>query len=210
MRLKIKHDLDRILKDYPPQAIQKALPPAVNKTLTSVRSVVVKAIVKETAIKPQKKVGADITIKKARQAEKGGQIGGYIDAKKGRARNLAGFVTPGRRKPSEGPGKPQAFRKKKGRKGSRTYKFAGVTAKAWGRAKVYKSAFIARGGSGNTVVFTRTGSGRDSKLKALHGPSVRNTFIKPAMETIMQNKGRERLPIELQRSLNRAMKGIKK
>ena len=205
MKLKIEHDLKRLKKDLGRMAktvAPEAAAIAINRVTDTVRSVAVKSISKKTSITPQKRVGKDITYKYAIASN----LRAYVDAKAGRARNLASFVTPARRKPSAGPGKPQFFRKKDGRKrkrgkGARPYKYKGVLSNAWGKAKQYKSAYIIMGKNNNPIVVVRKGDGRDAQTKVLHGPSVRQEFIKKPMRDSLIKKSNERFPIELKRAL---------
>lgn len=204
MRLEIKHDLKRLERDLGrigSAVIEKAAPSAINRTTKSVASVAVKSISKTTGIK-QKDVRTDIKAKLADRQH----MTAYVDATAGRAKTLAGFITPARRKPSEGAGSPQFFRKKT----RRGFKHRGVQAKAWNKPKVYAGSFIGRGKSNNVLVFTRTAPNRRSKLKVLSGPSIRQEFNREPMQRSMTNKANERFPIEMDRSVNQVLRRFRR
>lgn len=74
---------------------------------------------------------------------------------------------------------------------------AGVSANAWRKRKTYKGAFI--GNQGRTV-FTRMGKAR-LPIKALHGPSVRKTFMRQHVQAALDRVVAERWPTEIQHQL---------
>lgn len=192
--------LDRKLKRYGKDIGSKAAPTAINKAGKSTQAKARQLIAAITGL-PANRVNKDIYRKPARR----GALSSYIDATAGRATNLARFVTPARRRLSGGAGQPQFFRKRT-KKG---FKYPGVIANPWKRKQEFKGAFIARGQgtggvAGNAVVFVRTGRGRDSKLKALRGPSIRQEFNRPPLRAAMRQRLRERLSVEM----DRAVRGI--
>ena len=77
----------------------------------------------------------------------------------------------------------------------------GVSAKAWGKRKLYKHAFIGSGrNSGKQLVFGKT-RGNPKKLKALHGPSLPREFHRQDMESLFNKKIKTRLLILFKRAL---------
>ena len=77
----------------------------------------------------------------------------------------------------------------------------GVSAKAWGKRKLYKHAFIGSGRkSGKQLVFGKT-RGNPKKLKALHGPSLPREFHRQDMESLFNKKIKTRFPILFKRAL---------
>ena len=208
MKLKIEHDLKRFERELGAmgkEIIPKAAPSALNRTTKTVASVAVKTLSKTTGIQ-QKKVKKDFHVKLADRVN----MTAYIDASEKRASNLSSFVTPARRRPSGGPGKPQFFRKRKGRKTKRAFAYRGVEAKAWNKKKVYGGAFIAQGKSNNPIVMVRMGDGRNAQTKVLHGPSVRREFDKQPFRDTLIAKANERFPIEMRRSIDNVLRRIKK
>ena len=78
----------------------------------------------------------------------------------------------------------------------------GVSAKAWGKRKLYKHAFIGSGrNSGKQLVFGKT-RGNPKKLKALHGPSLPREFHREDMAKIFNKKIKTRFPILFKRALD--------
>ena len=77
-----------------------------------------------------------------------------------------------------------------------------VKTKVFGRQKTYYKAFIAprRTGDSNTTMYMRKGKER-KPLKMMYGPGIEQVFRKPENDKIMQDKVRERLPIEFARNL---------
>jgi len=78
----------------------------------------------------------------------------------------------------------------------------GVSAKAWGKRKLYKHAFMGSGkNSGKQLVFGKT-RGNPKKLKALHGPSLPREFHRQDMESLFNKKIKTRFPILFKRALD--------
>ncbi len=99
--------------------------------------------------------------------------------------HLIEFVV-GSKKPTQQPG---------GKRGQ-------VKAKAWGKTKTYRGAFIAprKKGSSNTEVYVRK-SGKRLPLKLLFGPGIMQLFKQRENATIMEAKVKERLPKEFMQNL---------
>ena len=76
----------------------------------------------------------------------------------------------------------------------------GVSAKAWGKRKNYRGAFIGRGqNSGKELVFKKV---RDPKrIKAVHGASLPREFVRQDMEKIFNKKIKTRFPILFKRAI---------
>ena len=81
----------------------------------------------------------------------------------------------------------------------------GVSAKVWGKRRVYKGAFIGSGrNSGKQLVFARTSGATKSgkkRIKALHGASLPREFHRGDMEKIFNKKIKTRFPILFKRAL---------
>ena len=99
--------------------------------------------------------------------------------------HLIEFVV-GSRKPTQQPG---------GKRGQ-------VKAKAWGKTKTYRGAFIAprKKGSSSTEVYVRK-SAKRLPLKLLFGPGIMQLFKQRENATIMEAKVKERLPKEFMQNL---------
>jgi len=77
----------------------------------------------------------------------------------------------------------------------------GVSAKVWGKRRVYKHAFIGSGkNSGKQLVFWKS-KRNPKKLKALHGASLPREFHRGDMEKIFNKKIKTRFPILFKRAL---------
>ena len=87
----------------------------------------------------------------------------------------------------------------------------GVSAKAWGKRKLYKHAFMGSGrNSGKRLVFGKT-RGNPKKLKALHGPSLPREFERQDMKKIFNKKIKTRFPILFKRAVEfQMLKALKK
>jgi len=78
----------------------------------------------------------------------------------------------------------------------------GVSAKAWGKRKLYKHALMGSGkNSGKQLVFGKT-RGNPKKLKALHGASLPREFERQNMESLFNKKIKTRFPILFKRALD--------
>ena len=77
----------------------------------------------------------------------------------------------------------------------------GVSAKAWGKRRIYKGAFIGSGrNSGKQLVFGKS-KRKKNKLKALHGASLPREFHREDMAKIFNKKIKTRFPILFKRAL---------
>ena len=77
----------------------------------------------------------------------------------------------------------------------------GVSAKVWGKRRVYKGAFIGSGrNSGKQLVFGKS-KRKKNKLKALHGASLPREFHREDMAKIFNKKIKTRFPILFKRAL---------
>jgi len=78
----------------------------------------------------------------------------------------------------------------------------GVSAKVWGKRRVYKGAFIGSGrNSGKQLVFGKS-KRKKNKLKALHGASLPREFHREDMAKIFNKKIKTRFPILFKRALD--------
>ena len=77
----------------------------------------------------------------------------------------------------------------------------GVSAKVWGKRRVYKHAFIGSGkNSGKQLVFGKS-KRNPKKLKALHGASLPREFERQDMKKIFNKKIKTRFPILFKRAI---------
>lgn len=77
-----------------------------------------------------------------------------------------------------------------------------VKAKAWGKTKTYRRAFIAprKKGLSSTEVYVRK-SGKRLPLKMLFGPGIMQLFKQRENAAILETKVKERLPVEFTQNL---------
>lgn len=73
----------------------------------------------------------------------------------------------------------------------------GVTAKAWGKRKNYRGAFIANQGR---TVFLRTSKAR-TPIKAVYGPSIPKEFVRAATLKALNDTARKRFAINMEADL---------
>jgi len=77
----------------------------------------------------------------------------------------------------------------------------GVSAKVWGKRRIYKGAFIGSGrNSGKQLVFGKS-KRKKNKLKALHGASLPREFHREDMAKIFNKKIKTRFPILFKRAV---------
>ena len=77
----------------------------------------------------------------------------------------------------------------------------GVSAKVWGKRKIYRGAFIGSGrNSGKRLVFKKR-KGNPKRIEALHGPSLPREFHRQDMEKIFKKKIKTRFPILFKRAV---------
>ena len=85
----------------------------------------------------------------------------------------------------------------------------GVSAKAWGKRKIYRGAFIGSGrNSGKQLVFKKR-KDNPKKIKALHGASLPREFHRQDMEKIFKKKIKTRFPILFKRAVEFHMLKVK-
>ncbi|MCP4480162.1 MAG: hypothetical protein GY818_18925 [Planctomycetaceae bacterium] len=192
--INFKHDLKALEKDLGTVAkkiLPKAIPQAVNRTLNSTAGAVTKFIAGETGLK-NKTIKSKLIKSKASKS----RFNASIDAEQGKAQNLITSVTKSQRKPG-------VFnrRLKNGR-----FKSAGVKARAWKVARVYKRSFIVNTSKG-VLVATRT-SDKRKPLKFLKGPSIRKEFDSSEGQKVLKANTDKRLPIEISAAVNNQLKRI--
>lgn len=172
MQIILKADIKKVTKQLTriqKKAIPKATKRALNRTAAQVRTEAARAISKKTGMK----VGQikKHLIKINAQFNK---LTAEVVAKK-YSPNLVEYMTASQ------------IKRAMARKG------AGVRAKAWRTNKEYRGSFVGRGkNSGKTLVYARTGSSRNAKLKALYGPSVPRTFIEKEVMRALKRTARVR------------------
>ena len=77
----------------------------------------------------------------------------------------------------------------------------GVSAKAWGKRKIYRGAFIGGGrNSGKRLVFKKL-KDDPKRIEALHGASLPREFHRQDMEKIFNKKIKNRFPILFKRAV---------
>ena len=78
----------------------------------------------------------------------------------------------------------------------------GVSAKVWGKRRIYKGAFIGSGrNSGKQLVFGKS-KRKTNKLKALHGVSLPREFHREDRAKIFNTQIKTRFPILFKRALD--------
>ena len=114
----------------------------------------------------------------------------------------------------------KGLKKDKARKGDETYSIhiksrylnviefgarqtkKGVSAKVWGKRKVYRGAFIGSGrNSGKQLVFKKR-KNAPKRIEALHGASLPREFERQDMAKIFNKKIKTRFPILFKRALD--------
>ncbi len=189
MQISFKNDIAALTKDLQAikqSAVPKATQQSINKTLTGSRTDAQRQLTSITGIPAREIVPTKKSGKKSplfvRYASKG-NLQGFIDASKGRARNLINFVAEFKREPNIFNARKTL---KSGRKGK--YQSKGVKAKAWRKSKVYQGTFIGKAkNSGAYLVFARKGSGR-KPLKSITGPSIREEFSKAPFQAKLKSQ----------------------
>ena len=77
----------------------------------------------------------------------------------------------------------------------------GVSAKVWGKRKIYRGAFINSGrNSGKRLVFKKL-KDDPKRIEALHGASLPREFHRQDMEKIFKKKIKTRFPILFKRAV---------
>jgi len=176
--------LDKVLHRHERELMTKAVPQAINKTVTTVASRAVKHVSAITSEK-QKDIRAKMVLKKASPKH----LSASVDMREARATNLIKFVSTSQRNAG-------TFR----RRTKKGFKHPGVKAKAWGSSKYYRGTFIGTGkDSGAQLVFKRGSSG---KAQSVTGPSARREFIKPDSTAMLRRVTKQRIRIELSAAIN--------
>ena len=156
-KLDIKSDIHKLTKhlsDVQRKVIPRVTVRSLNKTGVTVNKLAVKAVRDETKL-PAKRIKAKLQLVKARRGE-------YVWSLKGLrgTTNIIEWVPASKRVPG-------AYRKKQG-----------ARSRAWGKARTYPGTFIGKGkNSGKMLVFVRD-SRKASGVRDVHGPSVRQAFIR--------------------------------
>ena len=77
----------------------------------------------------------------------------------------------------------------------------GVSAKVWGKRKIYRGVFIGSGrNSGKQLVFKKR-KDNPKRIEALHGASLPREFVRQDMEKILNKKIKTRFPILFKRAV---------
>ena len=177
------HKLTKHLDDIQRKVIPRVTVRTLNKTGTTVNKLAVKAVRDETKL-PAKRIKAKLQMVKARRGQ-------YIWSLKGLrgTTNIIEWVPASKRVPG-------AYRKK-----------LGVSSRAWGKSKVYPGAFVSKGtNSGKMLVFIKD-SRKASGIRSMHGPSVRQAFIR-ALEGLKPVASR-RFNVIFERELNYELSKLK-
>lgn len=191
MHLTIKDNLkqaQQAFKEFEKSVQTKVVPQALNKVIVTVKTDTKRTISKITGIK-QNRIESRLNTGKASRANPVASI----NAKDAKASNLSSTMTTNQ---------IESIKKRQRIKRKGKHITQGVTAKPYNKRTLHKGAFVGSGrGNGKQLVFARTGSGRNSKLKALFGPSVRHEFSKANNHKRMKAKAQERMNIELNRAI---------
>lgn len=198
--LSIKHDLaklERKLGRMGQGMVPKAASQAINRTAKSVNSKAVKEVAAETGVK-QKEIRQAHQLYLANRS----RLQATVNASKAKAKNLIAFVPPAQRKPNHFNARTRAGK----------YKAPGVKARAWGKSKTYRGTFIQRASNGKLLVLKRkaTAGPRGGTTEGVAGPSPRGTFAGERLQQVMQRQARERMGIELTRSINNELRRLRK
>lgn len=182
-------DLKRLYKDLEKlkgPVVKKSVAQAINKALTKAKTTAKQEVTKQANIKAAA-VAQTLFVKRASVRH----LGGYIDARTGRARNLADYVSPAQLN--------TAYARQRTAKGK--YKRKGVKARPYERSKVHEGTFIGRGKtSGKLLVYKRKSKGRDSKLEALRGPSIRQIVTSAKVKRRVNQRMLDEYPVEFERA----------
>jgi len=84
----------------------------------------------------------------------------------------------------------------------------GVTAKAWGKRKLYKGTFVAKMPSGHKGVYKRTGNKR-LPIKEMYGPALPKEFAKDKIVSSMTRIARTAWPRNFNRELKYRLSRLK-
>lgn len=183
----LKRDLNTIGREFVDRSASQAINKTMPKVVTEARGIV-KA---QTNLPKQAYINKKIAFNKRYQSTYK-TLYAKITTKTASAANLIeyvkGDITRFRRRTKTGKYKRTAQR--------------GVKAKPFEQNIYHPGTFIGRGkNSGKMLVFKRTGKSRDSKLKVVHGASLRHIFSRDDTMQLLQRKARSEFPIELNRAL---------
>ena len=78
----------------------------------------------------------------------------------------------------------------------------GVSAKAWGKRKIYRGAFIGSGRNSSKQLVFKKRKDNPKRIEALHGASLPREFVRQDMEKIFNKKIKTRFPILFKRALD--------
>jgi hypothetical protein len=73
-------------------------------------------------------------------------------------------------------------------------------AKPWGRAQVFRTAFIATMPTGHRGVYRRVGASR-LPIKQMWGPGIYHTFAQPDVQAVVKATIKQRLPVAIARRI---------
>ncbi|MEO0410401.1 MAG: phage tail protein [Pseudomonadota bacterium] len=162
------------------QAFPKAASRSINEALKKVETHTVRALASSTGAR-QKTIRATLKRGKASQAR-------LIASLSSRAERPLSLMEFGARQTKKG-----------------------VSSKAWGKRKLYRHAFIASMPNGKVGVFTRKRTQR-LPIKTLYGPSIPREMadneIKDMMNSVFQQRLRDRFPHNLDRAVRQYLKRI--
>jgi hypothetical protein len=177
LTLDVRHDLKAYKKGLSRMQrkdLPKAISAALNRVATTVKGTTVKSIAKQIGLK-QKDVKPAISLFKATRFELEARI-----TARGRPLNLIRFTTP------------SETREKARRRG-------GVRARERGKLKTFRGTFI--GNAGRTV-FRRVGK-RRLPIVGVTGGSIPKTMTEAAVKEAIDDKFRQRWPVEFDRTFRR-------
>lgn len=183
----------RALSDLQKKQVPRAAARALNRTGEEVRTQVVRDLSKEMG----KETGLSVSGFRKSIAQK----------KATQQRLVTELVASGRPLPLMRFGAKQRLIEVKHTKRSLVPVYE-VSAKAWGKRKTYKGAFIATLRSGRKGVFIRTSKKR-LPIKELYGPSIPQTFIDEKIIKGMERHAGRVWPKNFQRELNYYLSKLK-
>lgn len=191
MNVSIERDLKRLrrgLRDLEKQAVPKATVRTLNRVANSTKTASARHIAPQIGSR-QAAVKRRIETRKSTFKRLWAVL-----AASDRPLKLIEFVV-GSKKPTQQPG---------GKRGL-------VKAKAWGKTRTYRNAFIApqKSGSSKTAVYMRK-SGKRLPLKQLFGPGVMQLFKQKENQEIMEKTVFEKLANEFSRNLDYYIKRIRR
>lgn len=191
MNVSIESDLKRLrrgLRDLEKQAVPKATVRTLNRVANSTKTASARHIAPQIGSR-QAAVKRRIETRKSTFK----RLWAVLVASD-RPLKLIEFVV-GSKKPTQQPG---------GKRGL-------VKAKAWGKTRTYRNAFIApqKSGSSKTAVYMRK-SGKRLPLKQLFGPGIMQLFKQRENQAIMEKTVFEKLANEFSRNLEYYIKRIRR